>query len=338
MTQLIVLPQINLPVAARRLVVAPQPTGDIPSLASALDSAVEGDTLLLRPGLYEGTFALKPRVSLIGMAGPDSTVLDADGGRYVLRGMRLGEGVTIAGLTLQNGKRDHANSGGGGIFLYESSPTIVNNVFRGHLGYLGPGVYTTHRSDPVIAFNVFHDNEGYLGGAVAAYVDCSPLIYNNVIYDNVAVSGGGILCLNSAPVILGNTIVGNTAKDVGGGAIYLDSSPALIEGNILPANVGSRAVFCLDNDAPATLRCNLLWENVGGAGTGECPEFLGVDGNREGDPVFVDLAGRVLWRDGADDESEPCHHVAGAAAWDPSAPPEVPASVVELWRTRRSRD
>jgi hypothetical protein len=272
------------------------------------------------------------------VAGPDSTVLDADGGRYVLQGMRLGEGVTISGLTLQNGKRDHANSGGGGIFLYESSPKIVNNVFRGHLGYLGPGVYTTHRSHPVVAFNVFHDNEGYLGGAVAAYVDCSPLIYNNVIFDNVAVSGGGILCLNSAPWILSNTIVANSSGEAGGSAIYLDSSPALIERNLMVGNTGSAAVFALDDDAPPTLKCNLLWENPGGSAGGACADFMGTNLNREGKPDFVDLEGRVLWHTYAGDENKPCYKGAGAVSWSPTDAPEVPESVLRLWRARLSRE
>jgi hypothetical protein len=317
--------------------VAHEPGGDVPDLAAALEAAVAGDTLMLRPGLYGGIHELKPNVSLVGIAGPDSTVLDADGGRWVLRGMRLGEGVTISGLTLQNGRRDHANSGGGGIYLYESSPEITNCVFRNHLGYLGPGVFATHRSHPVVAFNVFHDNEGYLGGAVAAYVDCSPLVYNNVMYDNTAVSGGGILCLNSAPVIMRNTIVGNSAGEAGGGAVYLDSSPALIDGNVMAWNKGTGAIFCLDTDDPATFRCNLLWQNEGGAGAGECGRVLGVNLNREGNPSFVNREERVLWRRYAGDENRPCYEAAGAMSWNPLDPPQVPGSIVEFWRLRMAR-
>lgn len=325
------------PAAARRVLVTHEPGGDVPDLVAALGEAVEGDTLMLRPGLYLGAHELKTGVSLVGIAGPDSTVLDADGERYVLRCMRLGEGVTISGLTLQNGRRDHANSGGGGVYLYESSPVITNCVFRNHLGYLGPGVFATHRSNPIVAFNVFHDNEGYLGGAIAAYVDCSPLIYNNVMYDNVAVSGGGILCLNSAPVIMRNTIVGNTAGEAGGGAIYLDSSPALIDMNVMAWNVGTGAVFCLDDDAPASVRCNLLWQNEGGASAGECAGILGVDLNREGNPSFVNREDRVLWHRYAGDENKPCYEAAGASSWSPVDPPGIPESVVEFWKLRTTR-
>ena len=266
---------------ARSILVAPAPSEARPGLESALAAAVEGDTLLLEPGIYRGAYTLKSGVSLVGIAGPDSTILDADGGRYVLYGRDIGEGTTIAGLTLRNGRRDHPNSGGGGIYLYQSSPAVLDCVFHDHLGYLGPGVYANHRSNPLIAYCVFHDNEGYLGGAIAAYVDCDPLIYNNIIHDNTAVSGGAILALNSAPVIAENTIVANTASAAGGGAVYLDSSPALIEGNVIALSEGSGAVFCIDADRPATFRGNLLWKNTEGSERSRCPTFLGLDGNHE---------------------------------------------------------
>jgi hypothetical protein len=317
------------PAEARTVAVAPETTGDLPELGPALADASPGDTLLLAPGLYKGAHTLKSGVSLIGAAGPDSTILDADGGRYVLYGRSIGDSTLIAGLTLRNGRRDHPNSGGGGVYLYQSSPTIVNCVFHGHLGYLGPGVYANHRSDPIVAFCEFHDSEGYLGGAVAAYVDCDPLVYNNVIYDNAAVSGGAILALNSAPVIVGNTIVGNRASAAAGGTIYLDSSPALIESNVIAENEGSGVVFCLDDDRPPTIRGNLLWMNSADAERSRCPSYLGLDGNREGDPRFEDTERRALWRQAAPDDTS----AAGAVPWDRRATPEVPAPLLERWRS-----
>lgn len=317
----------------RSIVVGPPSSDARPGLAAALATATEGDTLLLEAGLYRGSHTLKPGVSLIGVAGPDSTVLDADGERYVLYGRDIDRTTVIAGLTLQNGRRDHPNSGGGGIYLYQSSPRIVNCVFRNHLGYLGPGVYANHRSHPLIAYCVFRENEGYLGGAIAAYVDCDLLIYNNVIHDNTAVSGGAILALNSAPVIVGNTIVANTASEAGGGAVYLDSSPALIEGNVIALCEGSGAVFCIDADRPATFRGNLLWRNSGESGRSKCPLSIGLDGNREGDPLFEDLDGRVLWPRPTPPGAPPAP---GAGRWNPAQPPAVPPAVLEQWLAWRA--
>jgi len=307
-----------------------------PGLAEALLAAAPGDSLLLLPGLYKGSFTLRRGVSLIGIAGPDSTILDADGGRYVLFGRGLDSTTVISGLTLRNGKRDHANSGGGGIYLYGSSPVIANNVFHGHLGYLGAGLYCNYGSHPVAAFNRFHDNEGYLGGAIAAYVDCSPLVYNNIITRNRAVSGGGVMLLNAAAVILGNTILGNSAADSGGAAVYCNASPALIEGNVMAHHESGPAVYWLSGEAPATLRRNVVW-GTGGSHGGACPAFVGRDGNCEEDPKYVDWAsGDLRSLPPASGASAECLAHAGASAWDPLRPPAVPDSVLGVWRRWRA--
>jgi len=308
---------------AARIDTFPSAADSLLGLAARLQSAAPGDTLLLHPGTYRGSFTLRSGVSLIGIAGPDSTIIDAAGERYCLFGRSIDSTTTIAGLTLQNGRRPHANSGGGGIYLHRSSPRIINNVFRDHLGYLGPGVYTNYGCRPVIAFNVFRDNEGYLGGAISAYEDCAPLVYNNLIFDNSAVSGGGILALNSCPVIFGNTIVGNSASS-GGGGIYCDSSPALIAENVLAFNLGNGAVYQLDDDAPATLLDNQVWENEGGAAGGVCPEYVGSDGNIRSQPQFLDQDRQRLL---PEEESK-----AGARLWLADPLPDVPDSVLTLWR------
>ena len=315
---------------ARQIPVHPSPEDSSQGLGAALAVAVRGDSLMLRPGLYRGTFTLKSGVSIVGVAGPDSTVLDADGDRYVLYGREVDSTTVVTGLTIQNGRRDHPNSGGGGIYLHRSSPVIVNNVFRGHLGYLGPGVYTNYFCRPIVAFNVFRGNEGYLGGAIAAYQDCGPLVFNNFIHDNRSVSGGGILCMNSAPVIVSNTIVGNHANQ---GGIYCDSSPALIEANVIAHNSKGGAIYSLDQDEPATIRGNLVWENAGGSVGGARSPFVGLDGNCEADPRFADLEGRRLARASTSDPSPAdCLPRAGAQAWDPLAPPAIPDSILALWR------
>jgi len=314
---------LSSPASAARIDTFPSPADSLLGLAARLQSAAPGDTLLLHPGTYRGTFTLRSGVSLIGIAGPDSTIIDAHGDRYCLYGRYIDSTTTIAGLTLQNGLRPHANSGGGGIYLHRSSPRIINNVFRDHLGYLGPGVYTNYHCRAVIAFNVFRDNEGYLGGAICAYQNCSLLVYNNLIFDNDGTSGGGILALNSSPVIYANTIVGNTASNVGGG-IYCDSSPALIAENVLAYNRGKSAVYLLAENAPATFRGNQVWENEGGAAGGFCPDYVGTDGNIRRQPRFLDNERQRLL---PDEEA-----MAGARLWRGDPLPAVPDSILTLWR------
>ena len=321
------------PARAGRLAAWPGPPSSPRSLAGVLARAQPGDTVFVHPGVYRGTFELRRGVSLLGIAGPDSTVLDADGGRYVLSGRDLDSTTVVAGLTLQHGRRDHPNSGGGGLYLFRSSPIVAGNVFRAHLGYLGPGIYMNYGSHPVIAGNVFRDNEGYLGGALAAYEGCDPLVYGNWLHDNRAVSGGGMLCLRSAPVVLHNTFVANSASR-GGGAIYCNEAPALVADNIFAHNADDAAnpgaVYFSSPERPATVRGNVLWENTGGPNGGHCPPLVGQDGNRAAAPDFEDLATRRLGL--REERGVPA---AGAPSWSTGAVPAVPDSVLAVWREWR---
>jgi hypothetical protein len=315
-------------VDARRLEVSADGGRGGERLQQALADAHSGDSLLLAPGLYRGTYTLRPGVSVIGLDGPDSTTLDADGGRYVLFGTNLDSTTVISGLTIQGGHRDHPNSGGGGIYLRASSPMVINNVFRNHLGYFGPGVYMNYDCRPVIAWNVFHTNEGYLGGALAAYIRCHALVYNNVLVGNRAVSGGGIMCMDSAAVIVANTLVANQASS-SGSAIYCDSSPALIESNIIAEHPGSPAVFWLNSDPPARLTRNLFWGNSVPDEGGECPPLIGHLGNRRADPQLESRDPMALARV---PRPSPGAGGAGAQPWNPRWMPVVPDSIIGVWR------
>jgi hypothetical protein len=317
------------PADARRVDVAPAAADTVDALGAALAMAQAGDSLFLAPGVYRGSHVVPHGVSLIGRAGPDSTILDAAGERWVLLGLDLDRTSVLAGLTLRHGRRDHPNSSGGGIHLRGSSPFILGNVFEDHLGYLGAGLYAFQGSRPIVANNVFRRCEGYLGGAVAAYVDCDLLLWNNVFYDNVGVSGGAILCMQSAAVITGNTIVANRAGATGGSAIYTgDEAPALVERNVLVRNVGSPAVYCQDAQRRATLRGNLTFGNDGEAG-GACPAFPGTDGNCVEDPGLAPTS---------DPESLLVRRPEGSCAPEAGARPvadataAVPDSVLASWR------
>jgi hypothetical protein len=144
------------------------------------------------------------------------------------------------------------------------------------------------------------------------------------------------MLLESAAIVLNNTIVGNTASEKGGAAIYCNASPALIEGNVLAHHESGPAVFWLSDEAPATLRGNVVWGR-GGSHGGACPAFIGRDGNCEADPQYVDwTAGDFRSSPPPDDRDAACLARAGAALWDPLNAPDVPDSIVARWRTWRA--
>ncbi len=312
---------------ARVLDIAPAAHDSADALGTALGTAQPGDTLRLAPGTYRGSHTLVRGVSLVGRAGPDSTILDAAGSRWVLRGFDLDRTTTITGLTIRGGRRDHANSAGGGLHLRGSSPIVFGNVFEDHVGYLGGGIQVFQGSRPVVAYNVFRRCEGYLGGAVCAYLDADLLLYNNVFFDNESFSGGAVLAMRSAAVLIANTIVRNRCGTGGGSAIYLDDSPAWIARNVLAENRGSAAVYCLTTENLPFVRDNLIESEAGVAG-GACPDFLGEDGNCSAD---VHL-GKATLREVLDVANErACAPRAGARSWSGTIP-AVPPDILALWR------
>jgi len=142
--------------------------------------------------------------------------------------------------------------------------------------------------------------------------------------------------MNSNAVVLNNTIVGSSVTQDGAG-VYCDSSPALIEANIIAYNDGGAALYCLDDDKPATFRLNLLWENEKGAIAGACPTYPAEDGNCREDPAFLDRL-NADFRRPAELQSRSCSPTAGARDWDRSQPPLVPDSVLARWRQWIQRD
>ena len=123
----------------------------------------------------------------------------------------ISENVALSPLT---------HGGGGGIFLSDSSPTIIGNVIVDNTAlYKGGGIYCYYYSSPYIANNIIARNSataagGGQGAGIACRVDSSPVIINNTIFGNVAgQSAGGIFQFSSSYPSIKNTIVWGNVPD-----------------------------------------------------------------------------------------------------------------------------
>jgi serine protease len=98
--------------------------GDYPTIQAAILAALEGDEVLVLPGIYnEAVFLNGHNIILRSTGGPDVTTIDGTGlGSYGLR-VLLGEGpeTLIEGFTLTGSSY--------GLQLSSSSPTIRNCRF-----------------------------------------------------------------------------------------------------------------------------------------------------------------------------------------------------------------
>ena len=193
------------------------------SIASALASAQDGDTIHVEPGTYSEQIRVTESVSIVatGSASIDGNFLRTPQPISVIT---IGTGVSasISGFTVTGGL---ASTNGGGIAnygsLFLSRDSIEGNSVSSATYATGGGI----------------DNEGSLSLS-------NLLIYNNsvtVSQANGTVAGGGIYnagtLFTSSSTISNNLVVGpnDSGTNQGGGGIY-NSGRALSEGDTLYAN------------------------------------------------------------------------------------------------------
>jgi len=232
---------------------------DQPTIQAGIDSAQNGDTVLVAPGTYTGNgnrdidFGGKG-VVLKSENDPDSTIIDCEGSASEPhRGFYFHSGedssTVVEGFTIRNGygltdSPFPSESVGGGIKCdSSSSPKIINNTISGNSGSAGGGIYCDLQSSPTISNNTIAGNSADWGGGISCRGYSNATISNNTISGN---SGGGIFCWYSSPTIRNNTITGNSAVFYGGGIYcYYFSSPT-ISNNTISGNSADRAggIYC----------------------------------------------------------------------------------------------
>ena len=244
-----------------------------PTIQGAIDTAINGDTVIVAPGTYYENITLKEGVQVRG-AGADVTTIDGGRAGSVVTAIGVGPDTVLDGFTITNG----GGSSGGGIYLDGGSPVITNNVVTqnrlGYSGCSGGGIYA-YFSSATITHNTISNNSAEDGGGI--YVTNWPsssgpmpdIEYNN-IYGNNAFAGGGIYLQISSPTVRGNTIAANTA-DAGGG-IAANHSSSLIANNIIVSNsagkYGGGGIWATNNSSPVIVSNTVVDNTASGTGTG----------------------------------------------------------------------
>lgn len=286
---------------------------DYASIQEAIDAADYGDIIQVAQGVYKENlvFYLKFGVTLNGgyssnysHRDPSNYVTVIDGGKvtstviFYLTGSN-----TIDGFTIQNGLVEGGN--GGGLYCYQSDPSISNNVITnnkaissGSLGTgLGGGIYV-EASAPHIIDNIISSNEtsgdtiGGGGGIALYYADPETIIKGNTITKNTAGgNGGGIYILSADPHIIENSINDNQATDFGGGIAAYETS-AIIDKNDLLKNkalLGGGLLCTGSEDSPVFINNNIIGNQ---ASDGGGVAFFKADGEFRGNVVKDNNADR----------------------------------------------
>ena len=215
---------------------------DFPDIQSAIDNTIDGDTVLVHPGVYLENINFSGKNIVVGSlfitTGDSSyisqTVIDGNqNGSVFLFENGEGPSAVLRGFSIINGTGTFllAPRYGGGIFCHGADPTLKDlKIYDNHTGTIG------------------------VGGGLALYLSNS-LVENVIIYGNSAAGGGGIFGLNNNGNFRNISLTNNWtygAFDAGGGGMLFQNSEPVIEEVFIHNNssgVGGGAIAFTDCEA-----------------------------------------------------------------------------------------
>jgi hypothetical protein len=196
--------------------------GCAPTLQECLDTAAEGETIVVQPGTYTTSLTLSRAVSLTGVSS-DTVILQALAGQRVLTvtGAAVDASVVISGLTLTGG---HAagefgcpeGCGGGLAAIYAATPRLFNLKIVSNTARAGGGLFATN---DLFASNLqVLSNTATPGSGGGVLVSGHAELQGGLFQGNGSDEYGGGLVTGSDAVMTGTVFISNTAHNQGGGA------------------------------------------------------------------------------------------------------------------------
>ncbi len=158
---------VVLLVAVNRLLAQPNvPAGTINcsgSIQACIDSASDGDTILIAAGRYTESLTLSKPVSLTG-ENRDTTIIHAVEGQRVLTvtGALISNSVVISGLTFTGGAADY---GGGMLITHTALPLIRSvNIINNQASINGGGLYARLTLTLIDSYFISNTAKNFGGG------------------------------------------------------------------------------------------------------------------------------------------------------------------------------
>ncbi len=204
----------------------------------AIEHANPGDTIEVKPGIYYENINFLGKNLVLTSTDPNDSQVTA---QTIIDGRLSGSVVTfeghegtsclLNGFTITHGCVNSQNSshGGGGIYCYQSQPTIRNCIICESLAnsWSGSGIYVDTGAPQVIGCTI-RNNTAVATQTWAAAVKLengSALLQNCTIHGNSLVGdGGGVACIDSNLTMVGCFVSENngaTTSSMGGGICFL---------------------------------------------------------------------------------------------------------------------
>jgi len=266
------------------------------AIQEGIDVAVAGNEIQVAPGTYYETINFNGKaVRLYSSGGPSVTTINGNGAGTVVRcvsGERSGtvlEGFTITGGNANSG---YSSNCGGGMYNFQSSPTVVNCVFGGNrAGANGGGMQNEFGSSPTVTNCTFSGNSANYGGAMYNYQNANPTVVNCAFSGNSThFGGGGIGSYASSPAVI-NCVFSDNSAGYGAGMVVFFSNATVTNCTFSGNSSGGLDSSYFSN--PTLTNC-IFWSNgsgqIFGAAAVTYSDIQGGwpgTGNIDTDPMFV---------------------------------------------------
>ena len=262
------------------------PSGAAPTIQIALNIAADGDEIVVLPGTYFETLdVLGKAVTLRSEQGPEVTIVDALGQFDSVIHCTSGEGpdTVIEGLTLRNGEADDR---GGGIYVNNSSPTIVDCIFADNEATLAGGGLYSNAGNPTLTGCRFVANRATFGGAI--YLNEGTSTVENCVFErNEALNEGGAMqVVGPQLTITDSTFLENTSVTYGGALSIKRSSSVEIDRCLFDGN--------FSGDGGSNGRGGAIYGTDTSVTTVRNSVFVGNGSRRFGGAIFGDVSMTIL--------------------------------------------
>jgi len=248
---------------------------EVATIQGAIDAAATGDRVLVAPGTYLESIDFNGKaITVVSDKGAEVTVIDAGGQRSVVR-FHTGEARTsvLKGFTLRNGNAIDYPLDGGGVQIFQASPTIDSNVVTNSSACSGNGI-SIEFSSALVRNNHVHDNRqsgcggGTVGGGILIGGEGAAEVTDNLIENNQTDLAGGGIGMNAAgtPLIARNVIRNNVAGNMGGGVSAFNYSLPIVVNNLIHDNTssfGGGVGVSVPSGAGGTWVNNTIADNIG---------------------------------------------------------------------------
>ena len=211
------------------------------TIARAMTSAIDGDTIRLKRGVYFEQFDFDDKEIVLESRTFELEDEQVISDTYFTGGPIGGTCLTLSGPSNNSGTirgisfKGGSDPFGGGLVIMNCSPTLANLIVEGNSADIGGGIYLSG-SDAVLKNVNIRDNGANIGGGM--YVtNGSPLIDGVLIENNIAYWGGGIYFENAEPTLQFSVIKNNDAFIEGAG-LYQSGGLGVIEWTAFERNNG----------------------------------------------------------------------------------------------------